>query len=112
MPHGFFPFPIQLIHSGTGNPLVFIFFLLNILREIGRNGLNFFLYTSSYELPDPGRKIPDPYQDRAKKSGFGRIRISNTSGYRYMENIDGHNRRWIDTDSIDRYFWSHFHRCN
>ncbi len=19
--------------------------------------------------------------------------------------------RWIDTDSIDRYFWPHFHRC-
>jgi hypothetical protein len=33
-------------------------------------------------------------------------------------NIDGHNRRWIDgsipivsIDTIDRYFWSHFHRC-
>jgi hypothetical protein len=32
--------------------------------------------------------------------------------------IDGHNRRWIDgsipivsIDTIDQYFWSHFHRC-
>ncbi len=40
------------------------------------------------------------------------------SSFRPLPTIDGHNRRWIDgsipivsIDTIDQYFWSHFHRC-